>query len=114
MEPEAFKSFRSSKIQFFTRLKPKNIFPGEWESIYSGDGIEFADINPFEPGDDLRNLDLPTLVQSGEEEIIRRIVERQLRIQVWVDLSGSMRRYPQLFFPSKPKIRDIATGLLLF
>lgn len=114
MGPEDFKQFRRSKIQLFSRIKLKNIFPGEWESIYRGEGIEFAAIKPFEPGDDLRDLDLHTLVQSGEEEIIQRVVERQMRIFIWADFSGSMQRFEEMFFSQKPEIRDIAIGLLLF
>jgi uncharacterized protein (DUF58 family) len=114
MGQEGFKQFRSRKIQLFSRLKLKNIFPGEWESIYAGEGIEFAAIKPFEPGDDLRDLDLRTLVQSGEEEIIQRVVGRQMRIFVWADFSGSMQKSEEMFFPSKPEIRDIAIGLLAF
>jgi len=114
MGPEDFRRFRNSKIQLFSRIKPRNIFPGEWESSYRGDGIEFAEIKPFEPGDDLRDLDLHTLVQSGEEEIIQRVVERQMRLFIWLDLSGSMQRFEEMFFPQKPEIRDIALGLLLF
>ncbi len=114
MEPEDFKQFRESKTQLFSRIKPKNIFPGEWESIYTGEGIEFAAIKPFEPGDDLRDFDLHTLVQSGEEEIIQRVVERQMRIFIWADFSGSMQRFEEMFFSQKPEIKDIAIGLLLF
>jgi uncharacterized protein (DUF58 family) len=95
-------------------MKRRNIFPGEWESIYTGEGIEFAVIKPFEPGDDLRELDLHTLVQLGEEEIVERVVGRQMRIFIWADLSGSMQRFEEMFFSSKPEIRDIAIGLLLF
>ncbi len=69
MEQEDYKKLRQSKIQFYSRLKLKNVFPGEWESVYTGEGIEFADIKPFEPGDDLRDLDILTFVKSGEEEI---------------------------------------------
>lgn len=109
-----YKQFRQSRIQLFSRIKLKNIFPGEWESIYEGEGIEFAAIKPFEPGDELRDLDLHTLVQSGEEEIIQRVVGRQMRIFIWADWSGSMQRFEEMFFSSKPEIRDIAIGLLLF
>jgi uncharacterized protein (DUF58 family) len=114
MGPENFRQLRSSRIQLFSRIKPRNIFPGEWESIHTGEGIEFAEIRPYEPGDDLRELDLHTLAQSGEEEIIQRVVERQMRIFVWVDISGSMHRFEEMFFARKPDIRDIAIGLLLF
>lgn len=114
MGQEDYNQFRQRKIQLFSRMKLKNIFPGEWESIYTGEGIEFAAIKPSEPGDDLRDLDLATLVQSGEEEIIQRVVGRQKRIFVWADWSGSMRRFEEMFFSSKPEITDIAIGLLLF
>jgi uncharacterized protein (DUF58 family) len=106
MAPEDRRRFRRSKIQLFSKIRPRNIFPGEWESPYAGDGIEFSAIRPLEPGDDLRELDLHTLVQSGEEEIVQRVVERQMRVFVWVDFSGSMR--------SSGEIRDIAIGLILF
>lgn len=114
MGQDQYKQFRQSKIQLSTRLKLSNIFSGEWESIYKGEGIEFADIQPYEPGDDLRDLDLITLVKSGEEEIIQRMVGRQMRIFVWADLSGSMRRMEQMFFNSKPDVRDIAIGLIVY
>jgi uncharacterized protein (DUF58 family) len=114
MGPEDYRQFRESKIQLFSRIKLKNIFPGEWESIYTGEGIEFAAIRPLEPGDDLHDLDLHTLVQSGEEEIIERVVERQMRVCIWVDFSGSTQRFDEMLFPQKPEIKDIAIGLLLF
>jgi uncharacterized protein (DUF58 family) len=107
-------SFRRSRIQLYSRLRLKNIFPGEWESIYAGDGIEFSAIKPFEPGDDLRDLDLHTLAQSGEEEIVQRVVGRQLKVFVWVDLSGSLQKSEEAFFPAKREIRDNTIGLLLF
>ncbi len=114
MEPDGFKQFSRSKIQLFSKVKLMNIFPGEWESVYSGEGIEFDKTKPFEPEDDLRELDLHTLAQTGEEEIIQRVVERQMKIFIWADFSGSMLRFEEIFFSQKPKIRDIAIGLLLF
>lgn len=114
MEPEDFKKFRKSKIHLFSRIKLRNIFPGEWESLYGGEGIEFSKIKPFEPEDDARELDLHTLLQSGEEEVIERVVERQMRIYVCADFSGSMRRFEEMFFSQKPEIKDVAIGLLLF
>src|SRR5512140_3718762 len=112
MARAGYEQFRSSKLQLFSRLKLKNIFPGEWESIYTGEGIEYSASKPYESGDDLRDLDLLTLVQSGEEEIILREVGRQRPIYLWVDVSGSMQRFPAVLFSHKPDIRDIAVGLV--
>lgn len=114
MAPGDSDRFSRSRIQLYTRLKMKNIFPGEQESIYTGDGIEFAAIKPFEPGDDLRDLDLHTLAQSGEEEIIQRVVGRQMQVFAWADISGSMQNSQAALFPAKREIRDNAIGLLLF
>jgi len=114
MRQEDFRQFRQSKIPLFSRTKLRSVLPGEWESVFAGEGIEFADIKPFEPGDDLRALDLRALVQSGEEEIIQRVVERQMRVFVWLDLSGSMQAFDEMVFSGKPTIMDIALGLLLF
>jgi uncharacterized protein (DUF58 family) len=114
MEQEKYKGLRQSRLQLFSRLKLKNIFPGEWESIYTGEGIEFTDIRPFEPGDDLRDLDLAALVRSGEEETILRATGRQMKVFVWADLSGSMLRSTEMFLSSKPRIRDIAIGLIIY
>jgi len=114
MAPRESESFRRSKIQLYSRLKLKNIFPGEWESIYTGDGIEFMGIKPFEPGDDLRDLDLCALVRSGEEEIIERVSGRQLRVFIWADLSGSLQKSKEALFPARREIRDMAIGILAF
>jgi uncharacterized protein (DUF58 family) len=114
MGQEIFNQLKRSKIQFFSRIKLRNIFPGVWESIYVGDGIDFAAIKPFEPGDDVRDLDFVTLVRSGEREIVQRVVESQMKIFVWADFSGSMKRYKEMLFSSKAEIRDIAIGLVVY
>ncbi len=106
--------FRSSKIPLISRLKRRNQAPGEAESVYTGEGIEFSSTKPLEPGDDLHDLDLLALVQSGEEEIIQRMEGRQLPVYLWVDLSGSMRRTEGMFFGGKARVRNNALGLIAF
>lgn len=109
-----YKELRLSKTQLYSKLKLMNIFPGDWESIYKGEGIEFDSTRPFESGDNPRDIDLFTMAQSGEEDIILRTEERQMKIYVWVDLSGSLGSFNEMFFPSKANIRDIATGLIAY
>lgn len=114
MEREDLKQFRRSKINLYSRIKLRNISPGVWESVYTGDGIDFASIKPFEPGDDLRNLNFSSLIQPGDEEVIERVVESQMKIYICADFSGSMQESKEMFFASKPNIRDIAIGLLIY
>lgn len=114
MEQVDYKKLILSKFQLISKLKLMNIFPGDWESIYKGEGIEFDSTKPFEPGDNPKDLDLFTLAQSGEQEIILREEDRRMQIYIWVDLSGSMRSFNEMFFPSKITIRDIAIGLIAY
>ncbi len=109
-----FKELRLSKIQLLSRIKLMNIFPGDWESIYKGEGIEFDSTRPYEAGDNPKDVDLFTLAQSGEEDIILREEERRMKIYICVDLSGSMCQFGEMFFPSKADIKDIAIGLIAY
>ncbi len=114
MGPGDANEFRNRKIELFSRLRLRNVFPGEAESIFTGDGIDFAAIRALEPGDDLRDLNLHTLAQSGEEEIVERAMGRQRRTFIWADWSGSMQRAPEMLFWRKPDIREMAIGLLVY
>ncbi len=114
MGQAAYKQLRLSKTQLISKLKLMNIFPGDWESIYKGEGIEFDSTRPFEAGDNPKDIDLFTMAQSGEEDIILRAEERQMKIYIWVDFSGSLESFSEMFFPSKPDVRDIAIGLIAY
>jgi uncharacterized protein (DUF58 family) len=114
MVQKDYSELKQSKLKLVSKIKLMNIFSGANESIYKGEGIEFADIKPFETGDDLRDMDLLTLVQSGEEQLIQRVVERQMSIYILEDVSGSMMRSKYLPLSSKPEIRFIATGLIVY
>jgi len=109
-----YKKLRLSKTRFISKLKLMNIFPGDWESIFKGEGIEFDSTRPFEPGDNPKDMDLFTMARTGEEDVVLRSEERQMKINIWVDLSGSMRSFNEMFFPSKSDIKDIAIGLIAY
>ncbi len=114
MSLQSIHSRQDAVIQFVSRLKLISIFPGEWDSIFRGEGIEFSELQPFEPGDSPAGLDLLTLAKSGEELIIQRVETRQMRIYIWADFSASMQSFPEMVFAKKPDIRNAAMGLILF
>jgi uncharacterized protein (DUF58 family) len=114
MEQKAADKLRASKIKLISTLKLMNIFPGDWESIFKGEGMEYDSTRPYEAGDNPKDLDLFTLAQSGEEDIIMRAEERQMKIYIWLDISGSMRSFEEMFFPAKSGIKDIALGLIAY
>ena len=48
------------KIQGFhfrTRYLANDLFAGQYESAFKGQGIEFAEVREYQPGDDIRTID---------------------------------------------------------
>ncbi len=94
------------KMEIATQLRVINPFPGGWESVLRGEGYDFADIREYEPGDNIKKIHLPTLAKTDDYYIVERVAEKQLKIMMLTDFSGSMSLY------EKPKIRTMALGLL--
>jgi uncharacterized protein (DUF58 family) len=99
-------STKSKTILFITRLAPLGIFPGEWESVMAGQGFDLLQIRPYQQGDDLRNLHLPSLMQKRRKRIVDRISEKQMKMYIYSDFSRSM--------DTKADTRDIAVALISF
>jgi hypothetical protein len=83
------------------------------QCIY-GIGDRVCGYQAYEPGDDLGDLDLAELVQSGEEEMIQRATGRRMNIYIWLDLSGSMIRKEKEYFSLKADTRDTVMGLVAY
>ncbi len=94
------------KVEIATQLRVINPFPGGWESVLRGEGYDFADIREYEPGDNIKKIHLPTLAKTDDYYIVERVAEKQLKIMMLTDFSGSMSLY------EKPKTRTMALGLL--
>jgi uncharacterized protein (DUF58 family) len=79
---------------------------GAYRSAFKGAGIEFADVRPYEPGDDVRRLDASTTARTGRPHIRRHVEERELTVVLLLDRSAS------LDFGSGPlSKRDVAAEL---
>jgi uncharacterized protein (DUF58 family) len=64
---------------------------GAFRSVFRGRGIEFEDVRPYCPGDDVRMMDWKVTARTGEPHIKRGIEEREQCIYLLIDLSASMR-----------------------
>ncbi len=104
--PRSEKYLEKRRIDLETRLKVLNAFPGDWESIFHGEGNEFLDLREYEAGDDFKKIHLPTLAKTGDYFVREHIALKDLRIFLAVDLSPSMG------FRTKPEMVDLMTGLL--
>ena len=84
---ELFKTIR--KLEIRTRGLVSNIFGGEYHSAFKGQGIEFAEVRPYQFGDDIRSIDWN--VSARYEETFVKVFEeeREQTVMLVVDVSGS-------------------------
>ena len=80
---------RIRRIQIRTSHKVDELLAGNWHSAFKGRGIEFEEVRPYQVGDDVRAIDWNVTARSGEPFIKLFREERELAVQLLVDLSGS-------------------------
>lgn len=76
-------------IELRTRGLVDNVFGGEYQSVFRGQGIEFAEVREYQPGDDIRTIDWNVTARMGEPFVKKYVEERELTLMLLVDLSGS-------------------------
>jgi uncharacterized protein (DUF58 family) len=64
--------------------------PGERRAPGVGTGTELAQLRPYEPGDDPRQLDAAASARTGVPHVRRHVPERALTTWIVLDLSPSM------------------------
>jgi len=80
---------RIREIEIRARKVVNNIFSGEYHSIFKGHGMEFSEVRPYQPGDDIRSMDWNVTARYGEPFIKVFHEERELVMTLLVDLSAS-------------------------
>ncbi len=66
-----------------------NVFGGEYHSAFKGRGMEFAEVRPYQIGDDIRNIDWNVSARTGETYVKVFEEEREQTLMLVVDVSGS-------------------------
>lgn len=84
---EVLKKIR--RIQIRTSHRVDELLAGNWHSAFKGRGIEFEEVRPYQIGDDVRAIDWNVTARSGEPFVKLFREERELAVQLLVDLSGS-------------------------
>ena len=79
------------RIDLRTRGLVNSRFSGEYHSVFKGQGIEFAEVRQYLPGDDVRAIDWNVTARLGEPYLKRYVEERELTVLLVIDLSGSQR-----------------------
>ena len=80
---------RVREIQVRTGRQVADVLAGEYVSVFKGGGIEFEEVRPYVPGDDVRSIDWNVTARTGEPFVKRYIEERQLTLLLMADVSAS-------------------------
>ena len=77
------------KIRILTNKLIDDQLSGDYHSTFKGQGVEFDEVRPYVPGDDVRTIDWNVTAKTGLPYIKRFSEERELTILFMVDVSGS-------------------------
>ena len=80
---------RVREIQVRTGRQVADVLAGEYVSVFKGRGIEFDEVRPYVPGDDVRSIDWNVTARTGEPYVKRYVEERQLTLMLMADVSAS-------------------------
>jgi uncharacterized protein (DUF58 family) len=81
---------RVRQIQVRTRRLVDDVLSGAYRSTFRGSGIEFEEVRPYLPGDDVRSIDWNRTAHIGEPFVKTYVEERELTLMFLVDSSRSM------------------------
>jgi len=77
------------KIQIRTSHLVSDLFAGQYQSVFKGRGMEFADVRQYQPGDDVRMIDWKVTARTGIPHVKQHAEERELTVMLLVDVSAS-------------------------
>ena len=80
---------RVNRIRLLTLRLADEQLSGEYHSSFKGQGIEFDEVRPYVPGDDVRAIDWNVTARTGAPHVKRYSEERELTVIFLVDVSGS-------------------------
>ncbi|MDA1348546.1 MAG: DUF58 domain-containing protein [Chloroflexi bacterium] len=101
---EIFRKVR--QIEISTSRLVMDTFAGEYHSVFKGQGMEFHEVRPYSPGDEIRSIDWNVTARMGDPFVRRYHEERELSVMLVIDASGSAD------FGSVSRFkRDLATEL---
>jgi uncharacterized protein (DUF58 family) len=63
---------------------------GDYHAVFKGLGMEFAEVRPYQPGDDVRTIDWNVTARMGVPFVKKYVEERDLTIFLVIDVSGSL------------------------
>lgn len=87
IQKEILKKVR--RIELRTRQVVNTLLSGEYHSAFKGQGVEFAEVRAYQPGDDVRTIDWNVTARMGHPFVKVFEEERELTVMLMVDASSS-------------------------
>ena len=78
------------QIEIRTRKRTENTLMGQYHSAFKGQGMAFAEVRPYQFGDDIRRIDWNKTARFKEPYVKVMEEERGLTMMIFVDISASM------------------------
>lgn len=89
LSAEELRQIRRLSVQAGRRVD--SLLAGDYRSAFKGSGMEFEEVRPYVPGDDVRRIDWNVTARSGEAWLKEFREERELTLLILLDVSGSVR-----------------------
>ena len=80
---------KAAQVRIIANRLSDDRMSGEYHSTFKGQGVEFDEVRPYVPGDDVRAIDWNVTARAGTPFIKRFSEERELTVLFVVDVSGS-------------------------
>lgn len=95
-------------LDLAVRKRVESLIPGEHRTPSVGAGTELAQIRPYQPGDDVRQMDWNVTARTREPHVRVHVGERALTTWLVLDTSASMT-----FGTAQRRKADVAEGVAL-
>ena len=87
LSPDLMEQIR--RIEITAKHLVVDVFAGEYQSVFKGRGMEFEEVRPYFPGDDVRRIDWNVTARMASPFIRHYQEERELTVMLLADASGS-------------------------
>ncbi|MEI6344559.1 MAG: DUF58 domain-containing protein [Verrucomicrobiota bacterium] len=76
-------------LELRTRRLVASSFAGQYQSVFKGRGMNFEEVRPYSPGDEIRAIDWNVTARTGEPYIKKFTEEREMTVMIVLDVSAS-------------------------
>jgi uncharacterized protein (DUF58 family) len=66
------------------------LFQGDYRTLFYGNGVDFADVREYQPGDDVRYIDWSVTARMNEPYVRQYVEDREITAWFLLDLSPSV------------------------